>query len=1299
VDEKAVSHDIRVTVSYRMGDTLTVQLTVDNRSGATVVEVRYPQVPGLAKFRKEAGAEPARLMPPPASQSLNTPFNTAVFSYPGLNMGFMTAVNEAMNRGFYMGAHDETPRLKSWRYEQTGEGETADIAASLVHHPHLKSGQTFEGCPWVLAFRDGDWVEVGQIYRAWFLETFGLRPRANDWIRGKHFYQMIMMMLPEGNINYRFVDVPELAREGLKYGIDSLQLAGWQFGGHDNGYPYYEPDPRLGTWDDVEKAIRECHEMGVRVYFFANIHCAMLDIDWFKNELNRYVSYNEFGKTSWIGYWGMGTVGSRLAYTVPGMAFVDPGFPGVADPTAAYFRKLAELGADGLHIDKLFPNAIEYNPNIAELGHTPDESGWKGTLELIDRIGRECREVKPDFSMSFECNWDRMLTHGTATWWAGNMTVARRLFPELTETVGHYMPYDFFGINNALREGHVVMLSPHKFNRGMGFAPWRHMSEYVAEAKRIRDEYVDIIFLGERLYGNDVDFGGAQPSGGVQHAVWRDPASGRRAIVLTNTSRDAVPVSVKAFAGVERATVRIVSPFVEPVVVRLPYEVQVPGEQYALVLEDPGAEVTPTVPKAVEAVTEEPSVIANGDFETGDLAGWVGDPNWAVDDNSAGGWYSGWQGRRFAWSGKGGEPATGKLRSTPFVLDKEGVEVQVAGWSDEWGKTWNRWNYLTLNLEDGTELDRAYSPNSTTFTPMVLDGSGHRGERVYIEAVDDAGQPSFSMLCIDKVRTVDLLPALKVADGDPAERIRLEDDLYLVEVRKMNGAIARILDKKSGLDLILEPRLADNFAFALPIVAKEAWTNTEANRILGVSQRLTSHTLENGVLTLHWDGPLASIYGVFYDAAVTMTIALRGGQVEFGMTIDNRTSLEIGEVYYPIIGGTQGLGDKEYLRKNTIRTVPIGAATDAQRIYHTFANMTPFGELYPEQLFVYPHTLSMPWVHLFAPQLGRGVYFAAHDPVRRVTTVQLMLQPGTASNRFDGNWPRPDELDGIPAGISMNFVHMAYHPAGTPFTATPVVLRFHDGDAAVAAGFYGAWFKETFGGAPDVPRPALQDCERIAFTGLAEKARLAREAGKNALLLTDWKSGGQNNGIADFTPDPGLGGIQGLTEAAKACHDAGVALYLRFNLQTSNPDTEFHKEHMANFVSTDRWGVPLTVPGPRWVWLNPGSPALRERLVAQTAELAKAGVDGIFIDGFFTDKIDFNPAGNMTADRADWDGGMATLAGIRAACRSANPNFSLVTNAVRDHLTTLALPATLATPPDSLFGVAFPQWVEKAADN
>ena len=215
-----------------------------------------------------------------------------------------------------------------------------------------------------------------------------------DWIRRQSFFQMIMVMLPEGNVNYRFREIPQLARDGLKYGLTSLQIAGWQRGGHDNGYPYYEPDPRLGTWDDLKEAVGQCRAMGVRVYFFANIHVDNLDTEWYARELNRYNFENQKGQR----------LGGRLGHGHARLAD-DPYdaahdlrrslVPGRADKLVAYFKKLAEIGANGIHIDKFYPSPLNFNPRISS---SPDRSPWEGTLNVVDSIGRECRAVNPNFA-------------------------------------------------------------------------------------------------------------------------------------------------------------------------------------------------------------------------------------------------------------------------------------------------------------------------------------------------------------------------------------------------------------------------------------------------------------------------------------------------------------------------------------------------------------------------------------------------------------------------------------------------------------------------------------------------------------------------------------------------------------------------------------------------------------------------------------------------------------------------------------------------------------------------------------
>ena len=58
---------------------------------------------------------------------------------------------------------------------------------------------------------------------------------------------------------------------------------------------------------------------------------------------------------------------------------------------------------------------------------------------------------------------------------------------------------------------------------------------------------------------------------------------------------------------------------------------------------------------------------------------------------------------------------------------------------------------------------------------------------------------------------------------------------------------------------------------------------------------------------------------------------------------------------------------------------------------------------------------------------------------------------------MDGNWPRPDELNGLPAGVLIAFVEFANCPPGETFEAAPVVLQVHDGDWQEGQRIYRKW--------------------------------------------------------------------------------------------------------------------------------------------------------------------------------------------------------------------------------------------------
>lgn len=556
---------------------ITFRLHVENQSDLKVMEVLYPLIGGLTGFGPAGKTTDATLWIPTSTPNEPPLIPTAgghVFAYPGqMNMSFSCIQSKELGKVIYFASHDPIARYKVYRFIETGTGETTDMAAAIQHSPFIVPGGQFDGSPVVLRFLDGDWNAAARVYREWFKKSFGIVQPDEDWIRQQSFYLMTMFMLPEGTINYTFKDIPKWAKSAKDHGINSVQISGWQMGGHDNGYPYYEPDPRLGTWEDLEAGIRECHKMGLKVYFFVNYQPMMVELDWYKNELHKYREMTADGGHTWMAGWGMGTLWAR-AGNPKLMTWANLGFPQFRKIIVDYFVKLASIGGDGVHVDKMFPAGLDYNPDSPM---SPDTATWEGAIQLTREVMRECRKHNPDWCMSFECNWDRLLQFGGATWWVGNQLITRKVFPEHAETLGLYQAYDYLGVNNAVREGHIVMVAPLNFSRSLDWPPFSGLADYIKEVKRIRDSLQETVFFGEVLGQDPVKLDGGPPDG-VAYNFFRNRETGLQVCILTNSRMEKREILFPAFDKSTSAKARIHMPNRKVRRVTLPATLSIPAE-------------------------------------------------------------------------------------------------------------------------------------------------------------------------------------------------------------------------------------------------------------------------------------------------------------------------------------------------------------------------------------------------------------------------------------------------------------------------------------------------------------------------------------------------------------------------------------------------------------------------------------------------------------------------------------------------------------------------------------------------
>ena len=265
-------------------------------------------------------------------------------------------------------------------------------------------------------------------------------------------------------------------------------------------------------------------------------------------------------------------------------------------------------------------------------------------------------------------------------------------------------------------------------------------------------------------------------------------------------------------------------------------------------------------------------------------------------------------------------------------------------------------------------------------------------------------------------------------------------------------------------------------------------------------------------------------------------------------------------------------------RKTTQLVVPALTGVQTISIFHTFANMSAFGVIGPEQFYAYPDTLKMPWLELQQPRLGRGMFFGAHDPLARYKVLHLEMLPGAAGNRSAGNWPRSDELGGLPAGVKIAMVHMPYQPAGQSFQAAPVVVRAHDGDWTTGTRVYGDWLASQFDLAHSRDSwsrrtVACQECRGVPFHELPHWAEAGARSGVKELLVLGWS---QADVVPRFEPDTRLGTRDELAAAVRRCHELGVRVTLDLRIPPVPIDHEWYRKELERYACRDRWGIITT---------------------------------------------------------------------------------------------------------------------------
>ena len=352
------------------------------------------------------------------------------------------------HQGLYAGAAAPTTELVAWGTElrpgydssmachvpDTDEISGVPVATRFfaVHVPFIPAGEKRTLTPIVLQAYTGDWQNGADIY------VESVRPRpvpvsahataparlsaapaprylpVPSWASEPHSWQQLHINSPEDELRLRFVDLPRVGRECARHGVRALQLVGWNAGGQDQGNPLHDPDPRLGTSEELRRSIADVQDMGVRVVLFSKFTWADRATEWFHRDLHRLAIKDPNGECyQWQG-WQYQTATQLLDINtkrlVP-MCFLSEEYLRVCE---GEFQKMVALGADGI----IFDESLHHMPALlcfdACHGHRRGAPVDANDNLLMERFSRIAARSGREFLLAGEACYDLSSRHITS---------------------------------------------------------------------------------------------------------------------------------------------------------------------------------------------------------------------------------------------------------------------------------------------------------------------------------------------------------------------------------------------------------------------------------------------------------------------------------------------------------------------------------------------------------------------------------------------------------------------------------------------------------------------------------------------------------------------------------------------------------------------------------------------------------------------------------------------------------------------------------------------------------------------
>ncbi|HTJ29284.1 MAG TPA: DUF6259 domain-containing protein [Acidobacteriaceae bacterium] len=567
---------IEATVTLN-GPQLTFAAKVDNHSPNTVASLEWPILGDLKpptpdstltrEYQSYGGLSRHSIYPIFSDErgdyGTNYPMQVANNGGYGLVRYILIDAESSHGaQGLYLGTHDTTGNeLVSYTaelkpgyetsYQQrvpetpTVSNHPARIVFGATHFPFVNPGESITLAPVVLSPYQGDWHSGVDIHKQWKATWFH-EPPSPAWVHDVNAWQQLQIDSSEDDLRTPFRDLPRRAQEDAANGIAAIQLVGWNKGGQDRDNPSFQPDPRLGTFEELKSSIAAIEKTGVHMILFQKYTWADLSTPEYGSTLHNHVALDPYG----IPYQHQGydyQTPEQLNHIntrrfAPGCTADNSWL----DLAAKEFQTTLDLGATGMLYDEVFHHGGAFYCFSPDHGHHSPASLWPGDQRMGARFRSMAAKTfgEDHFLFSGEDPYDLEEQNYTLSYFRispGNIPAERYAAPFRPMMVAVSGFDDREMVNRALKDRYILSYEPFRFKGNLTDFPLT--LDYGKKMDALRRRY--------RQYLWDAEFrdtlGATVTSSGKpwpNYSVFRTQ-SGQQAIVLINDEQEAVNLSVQ----------------------------------------------------------------------------------------------------------------------------------------------------------------------------------------------------------------------------------------------------------------------------------------------------------------------------------------------------------------------------------------------------------------------------------------------------------------------------------------------------------------------------------------------------------------------------------------------------------------------------------------------------------------------------------------------------------------------------------------------------------------------------------